>query len=233
MKSVHWAVVIFPGSNCDADCVHAIGTVLRHRVTRVWHTETIPADVDCVVIPGGFSYGDYLRAGALAARSGVMASVRTHAEAGKPVIGICNGFQVLVESGLLPGVLIKNDRLRFRCHDVHLRVEHSDTPFTRGSLGSGQVIRLPIAHGYGNYYLPPDQLAEVENNQQVLLRYCNTRGMIHPDANPNGSIGSIAGVLNRQRNVLGLMPHPERACEALLGGTDGRFIFAAMAAWKR
>lgn len=221
-----WAVVVFPGSNCDQDCVHALRDVLGARVVEVWHKDSVPADAECIVIPGGFSYGDYLRAGALASMSPVMDSVRAAAARGALVLGICNGFQVLVESGLLPGVLMRNAGLRFRCRDAHLRVERADTPFTAGAFEPGEVIRLPIAHGFGNYYLPPGSEALAE--RQGVLAYCDEDGGKSPGANPNGSFADIAGIANEAGNVLGMMPHPERACETLLGGTDGLRLLRAM-----
>jgi len=229
LPKARWAVVLFPGSNCDMDCVHALRDVLKQDVETVWHTQAVPDHRQCIVLPGGFSYGDYLRTGILAARSRVMDSVREHAERGTLVLGICNGFQVLCESGLLPGVLMKNTSLRFRCREAHLRVERADRPFTRGTLRQGQTIRLPIAHGFGNYYASPDQLREMEAKGQVLFRYANARGEVNDASNPNGSLGNIAGITNSRGNVLGLMPHPERACEALLGGIDGKRLFESMA----
>lgn len=224
--SARWAVVRFPGSNCERDCVRALRDVLHASVVEVWHKDSVPDDVDCIVIPGGFSYGDYLRAGALAAMSPVMRSVRAHAERGTLVLGVCNGFQVLCEAGLLPGALTKNRGMRFRCHAAHLRVERSDSPFAAGELTTGEVIRLPVAHGYGNYFLREQDLARAQG--QVLLRYCAPDGTLDDRANPNGSVGAIAGITNEAGNVLGMMPHPERAVETLLGGTDGLKIFRAM-----
>ncbi|MBX3728921.1 MAG: phosphoribosylformylglycinamidine synthase I [Candidatus Sumerlaeia bacterium] len=227
--SARWAVVIFPGSNCDRDFVRALRDVLRVEVVEVWHKDSVPEAIDCIAIPGGFSYGDYLRAGALAAMSPVMASVRTHAERGTLVIGVCNGFQVLCEAGLLPGVLTKNDTLRFRCHDVYLRSELNGGPFAGTGLPQGEVLRLPIAHGFGNYYVPPEQRDAIERH--VAFRYCDPLGDVSRRANPNGSVDNIAGVTNAAGNVLGMMPHPERAVEALLGGTDGLRILQAMQDW--
>ncbi len=226
--SFRWAVVVFPGSNCDRDCVHALRHVLGRDVVEAWHREALPPGIDAVVLPGGFSYGDYLRTGALAGLSHVMRSVREHAARGRPVLGICNGFQILAEAGLLPGALLRNASLRFHCRDVHLRVERDDSPFTQGAYGRGAVIRLPIAHGCGRFHAPPPMLAEIEDNRQVVLRYCDEGGETTADANVNGSLHAIAGVCNRAGNVLGMMPHPERACEELLGGTDGRGIFLAV-----
>lgn len=227
--SARWAVVIFPGSNCDRDFVRALRDVLRVEVVEVWHKDSVPEAIDCIAIPGGFSYGDYLRAGALAAMSPVMASVRTHAERGTLVIGVCNGFQVLCEAGLLPGVLTKNDTLRFRCHDVYVRCELNDGPFAGVVLPQGDVLRLPIAHGFGNYYVPPEQRDAIKHH--VAFRYCDPLGDVSRRANPNGSVDNIAGVTNAAGNVLGMMPHPERAVEALLGGTDGLRILQAMQDW--
>lgn len=231
MTGPKWAVIVFPGSNCDQDCVHALRDVLGYDVTAVWHKDRVPVDTQCIIIPGGFSYGDYMRAGSLAAMSPVMKTVRERSEAGALIIGICNGFQVLCETGLLPGALMRNDSLRFRCHDVYLRVEDGDTPFTAGQLSPGDVIRLPIAHGYGNYYIPPDGAANAERH--VLMRYSDASGTVDATTNPNGSWHNAAGVTNDAGNVLGMMPHPERAVETLLGGTDGLTIFRAMDAWAR
>ena len=226
MTSPLWAVLVFPGSNCEKDCVHALRDVLGAEVVEVWHKDPVPAEARCIVIPGGFSYGDYLRAGALAAKSPVMDSVREHAARGTLVLGICNGFQVLVEAGLLPGALLKNTGRRFRCLDWPLRVARSDSPFTRGELEPGQVIRLPIAHGYGNYYAAPADREAAR--AQALLEYCDADGHTGEGSNPNGSMMNIAGLTNKAGNVLGMMPHPERACEALLGETDGLRILRAM-----
>lgn len=227
--SASWAVVVFPGSNCDRDCVHALRNVLGQQVVEVWHRESLPPGIGAVVVPGGFSYGDYLRTGALAGLSHVMRSVREHAAQGRPVIGICNGFQILTEAGMLPGVLMRNATLRFHCRDVHLRVERGDSRFTAGSFAKGDVIRLPIAHGCGRFHAPAEMAAEIEENAQVILRYSSEKGEIGDKYNINGSLNSIAGISNREGNVLGMMPHPERACEEVLGGTDGRGIFLAMA----
>jgi len=227
--SAKWAVVVFPGSNCERDCVYALRSVLGQDVVEVWHRDVLPKDIDCVVLPGGFSYGDYLRTGALAAISPVMESVRRFADEGGLVIGICNGFQILTECGMLPGTLMRNAQRRFRCADVHVRVERSGTAFTADLLAEGDVLKLPIAHGCGNFFAPPELLEEIESAGQVFLRYCDAQGMRAPGANPNGSCDAIAGITNAQGNVLGMMPHPERACEAILGGTDGRRIFLSMA----
>jgi len=214
-------VVVFPGSNCDHDVYHVLKHVLEQDVTFLWHQDEDLKGSDLVVLPGGFSYGDYLRAGALASLSPVMAAVRRHAEAGGLVLGICNGFQVLLETGLLPGAMRRNANLRFQCKDVHLKVERDDTPFTR-KLKVGQVLRLPIAHAEGNYEDAPEKLDALEAAGRVVFRYCTPEGIITPEANPNGAARNIAGICNAGGNVLGLMPHPERCSEAVLGGMDGK-----------
>jgi len=224
------AVVIFPGSNCDHDMVWALRNIMKFDVTEVWHQDSVPDDIEFIAIPGGFSYGDYLRAGSLASMSKVMTSVREHAEKGTTILGVCNGFQILLESGLLPGALRKNIGMKFRCMNWDLSVENTHTAFT-SDLEEGDVISLPIAHGYGNYYLPPGDLDLYQ--RQILFRYCDKDGNINPDTNPNGSIESIAGITNKKGNVLGMMPHPERAVETLLGGTDGLKIFRSIENYVR
>jgi phosphoribosylformylglycinamidine synthase I len=219
---MRFGVVVFPGSNCDRDCVHVLDTVLDQDAEELWHGEATVRDVDCVVLPGGFAYGDYLRAGAIAATAPVMAAVGEFAKAGGAVIGICNGFQILLEAGFLPGAMVRNDVLQFRCRDVRLRVESTRTPFT-AALRAGQILQMPIAHGEGNFYAPPALLDAMEQAGQIVFRYC--------DPNPNGAARSIAGVSNQQGNVLGLMPHPERAAEAILGSTDGRLLFESAIEW--
>ena len=222
---MRFAVLQFPGSNCDHDAVHVLGSVLRQQVDLVWHERAaLPQGVDCVVVPGGFSYGDYLRCGAVARFSPVMQAVQAHARRGGLVWGICNGFQVLTESHLVPGVLLRNKGLRFLCQDVYLRVERSDTHFTNQAR-LGQALRIPIAHGEGNYFCEPDTLKRLEDRRQIVFRYCDAAGELTEASNPNGSLASIAGVLNEGGNVLGMMPHPERVSEAALGGTDGRVLF--------
>jgi len=224
---MRFGVVIFPGSNCDADTYHAVAEVTGERVDYVFHTEHDLGRYDCLILPGGFSYGDYLRAGAIAAHSPVMDGIREQAERGRLVLGICNGFQVLVEAGLLPGAMRQNDSLQFRCEFVHVRLENDRTPFTR--LGhAGQVLRLPIAHMEGNYYIDPAGLRELEHNHQIVFRYCDEHGHVTAQSNPNGSLNNIAGIVNRAGNVLGMMPHPERASEAILGSEDGRLIFRSI-----
>lgn len=221
------AVVVFPGSNCDHDAYHVLADVLGQPTEMVWHEEADLSRFDAIVLPGGFSYGDYLRAGALARVSPVMQAVHREAKAGKLVLGICNGFQILCEAGLLPGALQQNQGLSFRCEFVHVRVETDDTPFT-GRCRTGDVLQLPIAHGQGNYYADEATLAELESEDRVVLRYCDREGRVTSEANPNGSLGSIAGITNHGRNVFGLMPHPERSAEFLLGSEDGRLIFLSM-----
>ncbi|MEW6065680.1 phosphoribosylformylglycinamidine synthase [Desulforamulus profundi] len=228
-----FGVVVFPGSNCDADCLHAIQTVTGQPVEYIWHKSGSVDGFDCIVLPGGFSYGDYLRCGAVARFSPVMTPVIEFAQKGGLVIGICNGFQVLTEAGLLPGTLHRNKNLQFLCHDTFLRVENNTTPFTcRASLG--QVIKVPIAHGEGNYYAGPETIRQLEENKQILFRYCDPHGEITPEANPNGSLNNIAGICNERGNVLGMMPHPERCAESVLGNTDGQLIFQSLLDfWQR
>jgi phosphoribosylformylglycinamidine synthase len=213
------AVVVFPGSNCDRDAMAAVEAVGGEAVA-VWHESSDLAGCTAVILPGGFSYGDYLRAGAMAAHSPVMKAVRRHAEKGRAILGICNGFQILVEVGLLPGAMLMNRSLRFICRDVHLRVEREDLPMMR-HLKRGQVLRLPIAHKEGNWFAPPAVVAEVEQAGVVVFRYATAAGEVTDAANPNGALNAIAGLSNREGNVIGLMPHPERRIHALLGGSDG------------
>jgi phosphoribosylformylglycinamidine synthase subunit PurQ / glutaminase len=221
------AVLRFPGSNCDADARHAVEAVLGARVRYVWHTERELGDVDAVVVPGGFSYGDYLRSGALAATSPVMDAVRSFARRGGPVLGICNGFQILTESGLLPGALARNAGVDFVCDTVNVRLERTDTPFT-GGLRAGDVLALPIAHHEGRYVADPQTLDRLEGDGLVVLRYVDASGARSDAANPNGSERDIAGIVDERGTVMGMMPHPERAVEALLGSDDGRTLLASM-----
>jgi phosphoribosylformylglycinamidine synthase subunit PurQ / glutaminase len=218
-------VVVFPGSNCDHDVYHVLKHVLGQEVTFLWHEDDSLKGCELVVLPGGFAYGDYLRAGALAALSPVVGAVRRHAEAGGLVLGICNGFQVLLEAGLLPGAMRKNRELRFQCRDVYLKVERGDLPFTR-RLRAGQVLRMPIAHGEGNYEDSPAALDRLEAARQVVFRYVSPEGALDDAWNWNGAARAIAGIANAGGNVLGMMPHPERASEAILGSTDGLALFA-------
>ncbi len=222
------SVVLFPGSNCDHDAVHAAEVATGAEVRLVWHASTDLGSPDLVVLPGGFSYGDYLRCGALARFSPVMDAVRDFAGKGGPVLGICNGFQVLCEAGLLPGALLANAGQRFLCEDVFVRVETIRTPFT-AELTKGDVLRLPIAHGDGNWRAEGATWDDVVTHDQVVFRYCRPSGERAPDANPNGSLDDVAGVCNRARNVVGLMPHPERASEAILGNADGAKVFRSFA----
>lgn len=220
-------VVVFPGSNCDHDCAHVIGNVLNQNVTMVWHKDTSLAGLDAVILPGGFSYGDYLRTGAIARFSPVMGAVKRFAQEGGMVLGICNGFQILLEAGLLPGAMLRNQSLHFICKDVYIKVENAATPFT-GACESGQVLKIPIAHADGNYYTDPVTLAGLQANAQVIFRYCTPEGKVTPETNPNGSLDNIAGIRNAEGNVLGMMPHPERCAEEMLGNNDGRLIFVSM-----
>jgi phosphoribosylformylglycinamidine synthase len=224
------AVILFPGSNREGDAARALRDLTGHAPSVVWHADPdLPYGADLVVLPGGFSYGDYLRCGAIAARSPIMRAVARHAERGGLVLGICNGFQILCEAGLLPGVLLRNANRRFLCKMQHLRVENAATPFTRGYT-EGQVVRFAIAHGEGNFEADPDTLDAIEDAGQVAFRYCDAAGRVDASANPNGSERNIAGVFNSRFNVLGLMPHPENLIDPLVGGTDGRPLFAALAA---
>jgi phosphoribosylformylglycinamidine synthase subunit PurQ / glutaminase len=222
-----FAVIVFPGSNCDHDAYHAATAVLGQAAELIWHKDTDLKGADVVVLPGGFAHGDYLRTGAMARFSPVMREVQAFAERGGPVIGICNGFQVLLESGLLPGAMLRNKGLKYRCEFVNIRVEQTDTPFTCGAT-AGQVLSVPIGHGEGNYYAPPDVIEKLEANRQVIFRYTTPAGELTAGSNPNGSVNAIAGICNERRNVVGMMPHPERACEAALGGTDGLVILESI-----
>jgi phosphoribosylformylglycinamidine synthase subunit PurQ / glutaminase len=222
-----FGVVVFPGSNCDHDAYHAVGDVLRQPVEFLWHRSEDLAGSDAIILPGGFAFGDYLRTGAIARFSPVMRSVERFARQGGLVLGICNGFQVLLEAGLLPGAMLRNRELRFLCRQVYLRVEATDTPFTCAAR-RGQVLKIPIAHMEGNYFCDDKTLAELKRNNQIVLRYATPEGQIEKSANPNGSLDAIAGICNRERNVFGMMPHPERAVEAPLGSADGLVIFQSI-----
>ena len=224
-----FAVVVFPGSNSDHDAHYAVEHPLGEEARYVWHKETRLGDIDAVILPGGFAHGDYLRTGAIARFSPIMADVRRFADAGGPVLGICNGFQVLLEAGLLPGAMLRNDSLHFRCEFVSVRVEEVDTPFT-AACHAGQVLRMPIAHGEGNYYAEPDVIRALEDERRVIFRYCDAQGHVTDAANPNGAVNNIAGICNEARNVVGLMPHPERACEPTLGSADGLVLFESVLA---
>jgi phosphoribosylformylglycinamidine synthase len=219
-----FGIVVFPGSNCDHDAYHAAKHVLGQDAEFIWHKDEDLKGADVLILPGGFSYGDYLRTGAIARFSPIMHAVRAFAARGGPVLGICNGFQILLEAGLIPGAMLRNRSVKFQCEHVHVRVEQLDTPFT-GACRPGQVLRLPIAHGEGNYFAPPDVIARLEANRQIIFRYTNAEGQVTDEANPNGSAAAIAGLCNEARNVVGLMPHPERACESALGSADGLRVF--------
>jgi phosphoribosylformylglycinamidine synthase len=221
-----FGVVMFPGSNCDVDCFHVIKEVLKEEVEYIWHKEPLRESkrYDCIILPGGFSYGDYLRPGAIARFSNVMEGIIDFAEKGGLVLGICNGFQVLLEAGLLPGAMKRNKNLRFICDNVFVRVENNTIPFTL-KCKKGQVLEIPIAHGDGNYHIDKKTLKEMKENNQIVFRYCDEKGEVSEATNPNGSIDNIAGICNRRGNVLGMMPHPERCSEEILGSADGKLIF--------
>ena len=228
-SQVKSAVLVFPGINRERDMARALNLASGRDAAMVWHAHTaLPAGTDLVVVPGGFSYGDYLRCGAIAARAPIMNAVREHAAKGGLVLGVCNGFQILCESGLLPGVLMRNSKLKFVCKDVHVRVERSDSPFTRG-YNAGQVIRVPVAHGEGNYEADEETVKRLESEGRVLYRYCSPEGELGEDANINGATNSIAGIVSDKGNVLGMMPHPENHVEEIMGCTDGRGLFAGLA----
>jgi phosphoribosylformylglycinamidine synthase subunit PurQ / glutaminase len=224
---MNFAVLQFPGSNCDQDVVHVLGNVLGHSARLLWHKESSLGDADAVIVPGGFSYGDYLRTGAIARFSPVMQAVQTFAANGGPVLGICNGFQILCEAGLLPGALIRNRSLQFRCEHVFLKTVTADSPFTN-RIPPQKLLRLPIAHGEGCYFADEETLAKLRANNQILWRYVDAQGKATEAANPNGSLDNIAGICNQARNVAGLMPHPERASEPILGSADGRLVFESL-----
>ena len=220
-------IIVFPGSNCDHDAYRVSRHIFGLETSFIWHKERQLPPVDLVIVPGGFSYGDYLRSGAIARFSAIMESVIRFAESGGFVLGICNGFQILCECDLLPGVLLRNSSVRFVCKWVHLRTDNNDIPFTE-EANIGQILRLPIAHGEGNYFIEAPELVELERNDQVVFRYTTPTGEVTPESNPNGSSNNIAGIVNREGNVLGMMPHPERAAEMSLGGDDGRLLFQSL-----
>lgn len=222
-----FGVVVFPGSNCDHDAYYAVKKVLGYEAEFLWHKEKELKGSDVVILPGGFSYGDYLRTGAIAQFSPIMDSVYSFAEKGGIVIGICNGFQILLEIGLLPGVMIQNESLKFVCKDSYLSVQNSDSIFTKG-IGK-ETIKIPIKHGEGNYYTDEETLKELQTNNQILFKYCTSEGKIEPTANPNGALLNIAGIMNKKKNVMGMMPHPENACDPILSKTDGALIFKSVA----
>ena len=222
-----FGIIVFPGSNCDHDTQFVTGEIMKQDARFIWHKESSLGDVDVVILPGGFSYGDYLRCGAIARFSPIMNDVLRFAGRGGMVIGICNGFQVLTEAGLLPGVLLRNRSLRFVCKDVHVRVEHAASRFTNACSG-GEVLTIPIAHGDGNYFTDPETLKRLEGNGQIVFRYCDRQGNVTDDANPNGSMANIAGITNERGNVMGMMPHPERVADPVLGRIDGQKVFQSV-----
>ena len=222
-----FAIVVFPGSNCDHDAHYAAEHVLGQQAELIWHKDTSLKGADVVVLPGGFAHGDYLRTGAIARFSPIMQEVRRFADAGGPVLGICNGFQVLLEAGMLPGAMLRNASLHFHCEHVYVKVEQTDTPFTL-ACSPARALKIPVAHGEGNYYAEPDVLARLEKNRQVVFRYVDAAGQRTAEANPNGSLNNIAGICNEGRNVVGLMPHPERACELAVGSADGLILFESV-----
>lgn len=217
-------VIVFPGSNCDHDAYHAMKHVMNVETTFLWHKDTDLSGIDLLIIPGGFSYGDYLRSGAIARFSPIMNAVQEYVVSGFPVLGICNGFQILLEANLLPGAMLHNEKLRFVCKNVHIRTESNSSLFTNG-LPKGLVLNVPVSHGEGNYFIDDDGLKQLQDNDQIAFRYCDEKGDINPESNFNGSISSIAGITNKDGNVLGMMPHPERAMESILGSTDGITFF--------
>ncbi len=219
-----FGVVIFPGSNCDYDTYYVLKDIMKQETTFLWHKEHDLKNVDCVILPGGFSYGDYLRSGAIAKFSPIMLEVVEFANKGGLVLGICNGFQVLMELGLLPGAMLRNKKLKFLCQHVHIKIENNKTLFTRKGK-KGQVLKIPIAHYEGNYIAPPDTIQELKANGQIILRYCDAEGLLSEETNVNGSMESIAGLINTSGNIMGMMPHPERASEMILGSEDGKIIF--------
>ncbi|HVM32487.1 MAG TPA: phosphoribosylformylglycinamidine synthase subunit PurQ [bacterium] len=222
-----FSVVVFPGSNCDHDCETTLRDVMGQKVEMVWHKDTDLKGPDCVIVPGGFSYGDYLRTGAIARFSPVMKSVADFAAKGGLVMGICNGFQILCEAGLLPGALLRNRSLQFICQEIYLRLEQEKTPFTNAGK-AGQVLKIPIAHGEGNYFIDAEGLKKLKDGGQVVVRYCDEKGVVGPESNPNGSLDNIAGICNEARNVFGLMPHPDRSAEGALGSADGKVFWQSL-----
>lgn len=223
----NFGVIVFPGSNCDHDAYHALAHVMNAETKFLWHKDTDLSDIDFLLIPGGFSYGDYLRTGAIARFSPIMQSVIDFAEEGRPVLGVCNGFQILLEAGLLPGAMLHNQELRFVCKHTYIRCETSNTLFTR-NIEEGRVLKVPVAHGEGNYFTDPDQLKSLQDNDQIVFRYSDENGQVSDETNFNGSVDNIAGICNSSRNVLGMMPHPERAVEEIIGSADGKKIFESV-----
>ena len=227
MQKKKFGIIIFPGTWSDKDCYYAINNILQHEARYIWHKETNIDDIDCLVLPGGFSYGDYLRPGAIARFSPVMKEIISFAKKGKPIIGICNGFQILCEAKLLPGILLPNDVLEFRCTTTYLKVQNSNSIFTN-ECNENDILNIPISHGEGNYFANEDTIKDLEENKRILFKYSSISGNITRSANPNGSANNIAGIINNQGNVLGMMPHPERSCEKSLGSEDGNLIFKSI-----
>ena len=227
MQKKKFGIIIFPGTWSDKDCYYAINNILQHEARYIWHKETNIDDIDCLVLPGGFSYGDYLRPGAIARFSPVMKEIISFAKKGKPIIGICNGFQILCEAKLLPGILLPNDVLEFRCTTTYLKVQNSNSIFTN-ECNENDILNIPISHGEGNYFANEDTIKDLEENKRILFKYSSVSGNITKSANPNGSANNIAGIINNQGNVLGMMPHPERSCEKSLGSEDGNLIFKSI-----
>lgn len=229
---MRFGVVVFPGSNCDADCYHVLDRVLNQPVEYLWHGHDDLKDIDCIVLPGGFSYGDYLRSGSIARFSPIMDKVIEYGKKGGLILGICNGFQILTEAGLLPGALIRNPSLRFKCENTYLRVEQTETPFTN-LYSSKQVIKVPIAHGEGSYVADKETLERLEKSGRVIFRYANALGEATAESNPNGSLNNIAGIISENGNILGMMPHPERCAESILGSLDGEVLFKSLLNWQQ
>ena len=227
MRKINFGVIQFPGSNCEQDCFYVVKHILKQNCTYIWHDSKSLKNIDCIIVPGGFSYGDYLRAGAIAAQSNISSKIKDFANNGGVVIGICNGFQILTELKLLPGVLLRNKSLNFICKDVNLKVANSDSIFT-SEYYENEILKIPIAHAEGNFYLSKSEIVEVKKFNQIIFQYTSSEGLLNKDSNPNGSILNIAGIRNKKGNVLGLMPHPERVSENLLGGLDGKKIFQSI-----
>jgi phosphoribosylformylglycinamidine synthase len=227
---MRFGIVVFPGSNCDQDCFYIIKDVLNQPVKHIWHKDKRLNNFDCIVLPGGFSYGDYLRTGAIAMFSPIMERISEFARKGKAVIGICNGFQILLETGLLPGAMLRNKSLHFICKYVYIKTENNETPFTN-LCKKNQILKIPIAHNEGNYYINEEGLRELKRSSQIVFRYCSREGKTTSEFNPNGAIDNIAGIINKKGNVLGMMPHPERSSESVLGSNDGLLVFKSIIKW--
>jgi len=229
---MRFGIIVFPGSNCDQDCFYVVKDILNQPVEYIWHKDIRLNDFDCIILPGGFSYGDYLRTGAIARFSPIMKQVSRFAQRGGLVIGICNGFQILLEAGLLPGAMLRNKNLHFICKYVYVKTENNKTPFTN-LCNRNQILKIPIAHNEGNYYIDKDGLKKLERNKQVTFRYCNQDGNVNKESNPNGALANIAGIINKEGNILGMMPHPERSSEEILGSEEGSLIFKSIAGWLK